>query len=538
MNWLPPLYMVNIYTVVNIFRIDQINLQYIIELYKDQIVYYKVSKSLSDRMSRGMVFQSDKIIITSQNEEGIIFEVYENDDGSSKEIKSRETSQLDLYYGDTPIKILPFSHSKLNFFPYLCDILPYSINEIKEISGVVPIHNHDTFQGKYLIENKEVSNIKIPLPSSFIAKIHQKTRINTYPTVFNPFLFIIISSNNIFIKAVIWHEHLKNFSSLNVGDVIMVKDFKPKKKWAFIDKVDYNTFTESVYFDCEEITIKDLVKIKMDRQGLVKHLFCTIEGEIEYMSILMRCRLNDCLMEYVLLRVDGKNVVLFYNSDNKFVKIRLKTQIKIVELRKDVRAGFEYYVSTIFTQFTLIDEKNEKDPKESEFKKLKPNINENESPDYIFGAIGYFPDNFKSLQEILEYSSKEVIHCQEIYFSLFMRPVLTNIDDIKKQKLVLNESKKFIFSGIITNILTFEPTVDFYMNDVCQKQSSLTLIFDNRFECLAYENFFNQKACLFGSIGSKEGFEEIIGQSLYFVVEAFRNDENSILYYLTGIIKE
>lgn len=515
------------FIVINIYRIYGQSLSFIIALYNKSIEYFDVDKSLSEKVSKGMVFIGDRVTISKTTDDGIIFEVLKDDSQSGPEGANVVfESEVDFYYSGTPRKTIPGNRPKCHYLPYLCDVLPYNNVPVKE-ARASPIFKNGVFQGKYMVDGTEVSNIKVPLPSMFIAKIHQKTRINTYPTSFNPFFFIIVSSNNIFLKIVFWSEHLKDFSSLKVGDVIMVKDYKIKKKWAFIDKIDFNTFTESMYFDCDEITAKDLVRIKVDKKGLEKCIFETVKGRVEYLSVLMRHNCNGSLLEYVLTKVGGQSVVLFYNSDAEFYNIRVKSMVEIKELRKVKRAGFEFYVSTIYTQFELCD-----DLEDTPTKKPKT------AGMYVFGAMGYIPDSFSSLSDITEYEKKEVIHGQEVSFNLFMKPQVILAEDLKKQNLLLNEVRKFLVTGCITDVLDAECIIDYSEDETNKKQRSFTVILDNQTECHVYENFFDKRSYSFKHFLSKDDFIGAISRRMHFMIEGFRADESTVLYYLTGLFHE
>lgn len=527
------------YTVLNIFRTNENPLSFTICIMGDSKEYHRISRCLSDRVSKGMVFIGDRITIREKTPDGIIFEVIDSDSGELHE----NESDVEFLYSE--IKKIP--NTKSGYLPYLCDVLPYSNVDIPEVKAS-PIYKDGSFIGRYQVEGQEVSNIRLPLPSTFVAKILQKTRINVYPTSFNPFFFIIVSSNNILLKIVFWSESLKQFSNLRVGDIIMMKDYKLKRKWTMVDKVEPNTFTESVYFDVEEITAKDLVKISFEKKAPPRYIFESIQGEVEYISVLMRYNCNGSLLEYVLLRIDGKMVVLFYNSDVNFYKIQCNTRINIVELRKIVRAGTEMYISTIYTQFE-IDLPDVIDKNDNVSKNINTNKNENEDSNdenrkrvkmeknpSIFGAIGFIPDNFLKVSDILEYSQKENILEREISMCLFMKPTPISLADLQKQNLVLNESKKFLINSSITRTSDIECIIDYFEDGECKKQSSFAIVLDDLVDVFVYDNFFTNRFCEL--LVSKANEASLIGKPRNFVIEAFRVDETRVLYYLTGIIPD
>lgn len=535
-----------VYTVLNIFRANEHPLSFVICVLGNCKEYYRIDRSLSDRVSKGMVFIGDRIIIKETTSDGIVFEVVDGDSGELCESES----DIEFLYSEPRKTIKPLANPKSGYLPYLCDILPYSNVDVSEVKAS-PIYKNGAFIGRYQIEGQEVSNIRLPLPSTFVAKILQKTRINVYPTSFNPFFFIIVSSNNILLKVVFWSESLKQFSNLHVGDVIMIKDYKAKKKWTMVDKVEPNTFTESAYFDVEEITAKDLVRIACEKKAPLKHIFECIEGEVEYISVLMRHNCNGSLLEYVLMRVDGKMVVLFYNSDPNFYKIQCNTKINIVELRKIDRAGVEMYVSTIYTQFEIDIHENfdeQQNPKQINLDEQQNfnqiNLDEQQNPKKmkiskapsVFGAIGFIPDNFAKVSDILEYNCKENVLEREISVSLFMRPTPIALEDLQKQNLVLNESKKFLINCSITKTSDVECIIDYFENGENKKQSSFAVILDNLIDVFIYDNFFTNRFCEL--LISKASEPSLIGKPCNFVIEAFRVDETRVLYYLTGIIME
>lgn len=591
------------YTILNIYRIYETK-SFVIALYSNSIEYFKVDKSMTEKISKGMVFVGDKITVTQNTNDGIIFEIV--NDETTGELPSAQ-SDAEFFYSDSK-KALNESHS--NLLPFLCDVLPYSNETIKE-EMAKPIFKNGLFIGKYLIDQHEYSNIKIPLPSSFVAKVIHKTRINLYPTSYNPFFFAIISSNDILIKAVFWKESLKSYSSLKVGDIILVKDYKMKKKWNAVDKIELNTFTESIYFDVDEITVKELLKIKYDKKTTTQRLFETIEGQVEYLSLILRMNLNGTLMEYVLIKIDGKNVILFYNSDTEFYKIQAGSKITITEMRKITRAGYELFISTIYTQFEIIQNSLEvilPTEDNSTIKKLKPNDQEVSNSDesnipnqnslfndeidkisksgnsivekslftqkensiksenkistekitkiektisygadvndkylksqqkLVFGAIGFVPDNFNNLCDITEYQDKETINRIDVSIALFFKPAVMTITEIKKQPLVLNEVKKFIVNTKILQITDFECTVSYFENNETKTQGSFQLVLEEDFKIFVYENYFIENSIDLTQFDSLEEVN-IVGKDVTLAIEAFRADENSVIYYLTGLLE-
>jgi len=538
-----------VWKVVNIYRRYSLQLLFTAALCNETIEYFNISPAMSDAVSKGFVYLNDYIKITEQTDEGIIFEIYDGQGDASNNDHSKNSPVEDiskhspveegesLIYSGAKVKSR-FSFTQQgsdNFLPFLCDILPYYVANIVA-KEAVPIYKNTYFTGKYLIDENEVPNLKSPIPRQFIAKIHQKTRINTTPNSYNPFFFIIVSSNDIWIKVVFWRESMKSYSNLKIGDIIYVIDYKAKPRLHSIDVIEYNTFTESLYFDCDEITAREIAKVENKSKGKVKNIFETVEGRIEYLSVLMRYSCNLCLMEYVLCRVGGKSIILFYNSDDEFKNIKEGKSIKITELRAMKRANSdsEVYVSTIYTQFELL---------EDGIGKVRYNINsiDNDSAENeeggstkkmkiqseIFGAIGYLPDNFRNVAEVTEYKLEETVGTRKADTKLFMKPIAVSLDSLLQQNLLLNETKKYILSAVVTSVGESSLKIDYYENKSLKQQTARKVVLDGVFDVYLFKNYF---------IDDQITIENQIGQKVFLIIEGFRVDINTVLYYITGII--
>ncbi|KAI4290961.1 hypothetical protein PAPHI01_0235 [Pancytospora philotis] len=554
------------YEVVNIYRNYEAQLSFTLVLHAAGLEEMRVDKSLTTAVSQGLLFIGDTIRITAKTADGIVFDVLpradaadRTDDGAYSESRAKEEDSL--LYAEKGAR-------KHRYLPFLCDVLPYHAAGA-ETAEASPVYKDGVFQGRYLIEGAEVTNIKAPLPPQFVAKIHQKTRINMYPNSYNPFFFIIVASNNVLLKIVFWRESLRRYSSLQVGDIIFVKEYKPKKKLPFIERMEYNTFTESVYFDCEEITARSILRVNASKKGSVQRLFETVEGTVTYLSVLMRVSCNTSMMEYVLCRVDNRSVVLFYNSDDAFSQIRDGCSIRITELRPVTRAGFECYMSTIYTQFTVLDQQtaeirgsieeghlvpfdiNDSSRNASGAGAMKENGADTQEPviakrplspersankrrcvNSVFGAIGFLPDDFGSTAEILESSSTEIIHGRTVSVNLSMKPHITTIEDLQGQTLVLNETKKFIVRSMLAAAEIDGISIDYLENGEPKQQHGAKLTLERGFTCYCFENFFAPALAR-----PAHDFDLLVGKQLYFVLECIRADIDTVLYYVTGIMK-
>lgn len=535
------------YEVINIYRNYEAVLSFTVALFGGELEYCRVDRTLSARISQGLVFIGDFVRVTARTPDGILFAVVQDpgegggsqllSDGRYNESRARE--EHSLLCAEQPDK----NARPQNYLPFLCDVLPYFKTAV-EAAQAVPVYREKVFQGRYSVNGVEITNIKIPLPPQFVAKIHQKTRINMYPTTYNPFFFIIVASNNVFLKIVFWRESLRKYSSLNVGDIIHMKEYKNKKKLPFIDKIEYNTFTESVYFDCDEITARELIKINVNKRGTIQHRFETVEGTVSYASVLLRYTGNSSIMEYLLCRIGGKGVVLFYNSDDEFSGIRDGVRIRITELRKTARAGWEFYISTIYTQFEIVEETEaggvqavHLEPEEKENGPAKraldaaPEPAKKQAQDRIFGAVGFVPDYFVSTSEILEHDSKEIVQGQDVSVNLFMKPSISTLEEIEKVVLILNESKKHLVHSLLVSLDDDDLSIDYTENGRVKKQIARKVTLESHFECYLFDNFFTGEACACD-------LRSFVGQNAFFVIESFRADLDTVLHYVTGVMEK
>lgn len=548
--------MEKVYEVVNIYREYDPALSFWVALFSDSVEYFGVDKSHCEEISQGGLCIGDTIRIIESGPDGISYRRI-----SESPSTSPHREEEPLFYRD---KEKDPPHLPKHFLPFLSDTLPYCNNPLQTVEAA-PIRKNGHFQGKYLIEKTEVTNLKKPLPDSFVARVHQKTRIAMSPKEYNPFFFIIVSSNNQYLKIVFWRESLRHYSSVKTGDVLYVKKYKPKRKLGLIEKLDYCTFTESMHFDCEEVTARELFKIEVadPRPWDPPSQFQTVRGIVTYVSVLMRATYNSSLMEYILCRVADKSIILFYNSDDNFYNIKEGVRIKIAELRPVSRAGSKVYISTIYTQFDIDEESDEEDDirdirdvlggtrdsqhtrstrdaqgtGDAQGARSAPGRGTSPRPKrmavrQIFGAVGYLPDYFMTKDEILESSdTRERVLDREVLVNLFMRPAIGTIEDIQKESLIANETRKHLIYSTLVSIRESTLTIDYTDHGMVKKQPSWVIQLDDGFECHYFENFF-----IYDSYGPDD-FQEFIGKKVYFVIESFMADCGIILRYVTGVIR-
>lgn len=338
-----------VYEVISIYRNHGPLLSFSMVLQDKSVEFVRVDRSQSQDISQGSVYTHDFVKIKSITKEGIVFEVVDVKAESINESGENKDMVESIIYGE---------QSETHCLPFLCDVLPYSSSKI-ESQVATPIIVSGKFIGRYMINGLEIPNLKFPVPLQFVTRICYKTRINIYPNSYNPFFFVIASSNHTWIKIVFWKERLKEYSGLKVGDIIQVKEYRNKRKLPLIEKVEYNTFTESVYFECEEISAREIGKIEYKVPVVKTRMFDSVCGVITYMSVLKRYMCNGTLLEYVMCRIGEKCIVLFYNSDEDFRRLETGMNVEINEIRRIERCKVEYYVSTIYTQFCIVEDENE-----------------------------------------------------------------------------------------------------------------------------------------------------------------------------------
>ncbi|KAL6121610.1 hypothetical protein NUSPORA_01457 [Nucleospora cyclopteri] len=489
--------------------------------------FYKVAEKITQEILVGKFFAGD-LIEFEEDKNGICsMEIVE----ISEECRNKEDFkelQLDL-------KQLLNGH----FTKFLNHTLPISAQKNIKVKKAEAIYINGVFQGKYLMDNQEVGNITARLKSPFIGKIQQKTRITLYPNSFNPFFFVIASSNNFSVKIVFWKESLELYSSLEPGDNICVTEFKRKKKTVPADKIVYNTFTETRYFDCEEVTARELFLVDLEKTGVISRLFPTIQGKVLYSSVILKMEHLETYQEYVLIRlVDNGNeinVVLFNNSQDCFYDLKGQF-VRLFEMRKVSRDQFSFYLSTIYTYIEIVEDENVEIETvsynlfdETVTKKIK------KTPHIIYGAIGFLPDFYENISEISSLKNSELISGKDVPVDHFYSPVFCTLENINLIKLAINECKKFYFKNTVSSIEPSDVTIEYIEEDRIRDQQCYLVSFtDSSFVYLISNFFTNQKY----QLGIYDGIQEIkkalVGNEMYLFVDAMRISSDNILIYLTG----
>ncbi len=494
--------------------------------------FYNIDRGMNDEIVKGTFFIGDFIKLEINNDKAefsLLKEEDENEDKNAKRLKKSsengEKENIESVFDKNESK----KYYELEFLiekhctRLLNSILPFSgKNELTEIKGEIVIA-HDTPTGKYLVNGNEVKELTPNSSKPFIARIMQKTRIFLNTPLFNPFFYVIASSNNNFIKIVFWKETLEKYSALKAGDVVLVEDYRRRKKGRAHDQITYNNISESAYFNCPEITAKSVSKVDLDGLPKLTPIFHTVEGFLNYQSVILKYKTpREGYFEYCLCRVGDKNVMLFYNSSDEFYNIRDK-KIKVTELRKVDREGFVFYVNTIYTQIEICEDAGAKSKT-------------------LWGAVGFIPDKYASLDALINSEHKEIILGKSFPSNNFFEPQFTRIEFLNNLPLVLNEVKKFYFEGTVEKITKCPMSTAYSMKGKTGKQEYYKVLLKEGIRIYYTHNFFTGEISTKTKIKAdckaqiQELEEKILNKKMILFVDAFRFSNSRVLIFLTGFM--
>lgn len=506
------------YVLVNIYKeFGSIDIFHLL-LYSDIYETFRVADSQTRLVGKGAFFKGDLVKIVVESQMGVEIELVEQN------------------YNDGIEEKYDLSYLLINrWFRFQNHTLPFNVNAVIPTKVAKRVEKDGKFLSMYTIDDENVPSLSEKLSHKFVCRVVKKTRISSVTNNFNPFFFVIGHSNNVFIKIIFWLENLAAYSTLKVGDLIYVSDFKKKIKTPSPSKLIFNNLTESFYFDLDEVTVKTLYKLKLEPEITIPIAynsygtpFIKIEGNIIYVSVLLKYRVAETILEYYLIKIKDENgnikqVVLFNNSDDLFYQIK-GGYIILEDMRKVERGSFTYYLSTLYTQISLKEEIYLIDPiGEDNKKKSKKVVNE-----YIQGALGYIPDRVSSI-DLLVLEETEKINGKSLSVEGFLDPIYIEMDKLYEIDLVINETKKVYFKGKVKSVIKSEMAVSYTENGETKDQNCLELALDNGVELLMIENFYLDKKIEFDK-------KDLLFKNSYIFVEAFRSDSETILYYLTGYL--
>ncbi|KAI5151408.1 hypothetical protein ENBRE01_2118 [Enteropsectra breve] len=553
------LYSTTVYRVNDIYRNNTSVLSFTAALAScSKILYYvKIAPGQSLEIAQGKLYRGDYVKIAHcdlYSKESKYFYIYKAPkaeetkfllDGSA-EIKYIEDI---IFYKDTRNGVFIGNDKKAQFLPFMCDVLPYVLSENSGPS----------------LDNNSKDTGACALTGTVVAK----SRITLYPGNYNPFFFVVISApnnndNNIF-KVIFWKENIQKYSCLKTGDEVELVEYKERS----LDKRKYltegnimltNSFSESIYYPCAEYSGKLLHGINSTNE---KHnsLFSSVEGTISFISALFRSvdssvaynhnNINakteihsdanidinsdrNCYslgsMEYFLVRVENKdnlyNVVMSYNSDPIFYKIRENMNIKITELRRMERGGVEYYVSTIYTQLEA---------------ELDSSCSYASRDISLIGDYGYIPDCFGSTYDFLNFYFPDV-YFPDLKIEFFIKPRAVSFVEMLGDVLYINEVKKYlvemeieqiddlndqtISSGTMHSDSCFEKEkASFY------KAKAACAVLKNSFKIFIIENKFIQG----GYEDMRMSISSRVGVKGLYAVDGIRVSDELVIHYITGV---
>lgn len=547
----------------------------------------RVHSSLNDSICKGYIFKDDYINIDKETDTGILFTVVNTDELSkaynveAKKIKNNETNNnSDVIKNDENTKnekktevetieditiqenfeynLLDYYYTTHNFLPYLTDVLPYYTN-------IVTTKSNSTKSKRGIIK--------------------YKSRINLANN--KAYFFYILNCDDKLIKGMIWKENFK-FSYFEIGDEVEIFKYRQSKGFQNHGHIEINEFSELVYFNIDEITISEMTLVKKNNDeklknntsyeekhiDLLKNINHTVKGVIYYTSMLNKKKGSNYL-DYYLLDVENKKVILFYNSDLSFYNIEAGNIIEIKNLRKIQRSGYDLYISTIFTQFkyeiitqlkeecssflyednkkrklsiNCENEKNDSSLDEEFIKRVKRETNENINKDeeetyvrlnithssiqgnkvFIEKGFGFIPDDLDSINDC-----NEIIDNVSYVVHPFFIPNKISLLELEERcnKLVINESDKFILEATVLGIEEEEDfNIEYVDSDEIKRHYPVKVTVEGNIDFYIFNNFFIPNN-LIEDIKTK--VDESIGRRHFFIIHAFRDSIDNVLFCIS-----
>ncbi|KAH9386375.1 uncharacterized protein NEMAJ01_1271 [Nematocida major] len=194
-----------------------------------------------------------------------------------------------------------------------------------------------------------------------------KSRLFTFSRTGNfPLFFAFVLLTSIGpIKVYVWELAVRKFFCVKEGDYVSIRGFKIRRRRGALTIADrIKTDADTKYGSLPEINVNICTPVghimEMDKiPGLPAVSqdpeFTTVVGMVEYMSSLLRYAEKEKIKsfkEYVLLKVSGTAVKLISNGILQSVlEINIGEWIEIRHLRKGCIGEFEFYVSSLYTQF-------------------------------------------------------------------------------------------------------------------------------------------------------------------------------------------
>ncbi|KAI5154631.1 hypothetical protein NEPAR06_1262 [Nematocida parisii] len=179
------------------------------------------------------------------------------------------------------------------------------------------------------------------------------------------FSFIILTVAGL-VKVYVWKLAVRKFFCVKEGDYVVIRGFKIKRRPGALLVADRtNTDSDTKYACIPEISVNltgptgyimeidslpDLPDVSEDPE------FTTVVGRVEYISSILRyreCKSRLKFRDYVYLKISGIVVMLLANGADNLLDIQIGKIVEIRHLRKGEIGSFEFYISSLYTQFCL-----------------------------------------------------------------------------------------------------------------------------------------------------------------------------------------
>lgn len=537
----------------------------------------RVHPRQKDAIARGCVFINDTVRVTKIVDNAIQFETVNGDlsalnapsaefiNGTPCQIQHCEVPKLkecskndtiitkeDLYEYDNPLQedarmnVLEeyFDSQRYRYYPYLTDV-PEIVREIE----IVP------FQGLNAASVAEAGNRILPVHGKVIYKSRVLTCKGSHPF----FFFIVMKSGYQTLNAFFWNENVGYHGSIRSDDVIVLKNYKRKKKivgeCSFINSFSEIFLWNGKYVDlkgeCEVFSETDVKKCNnILNSSYFNRPYVDIEGTVELMGVLMRkrCKINsfgdvhDKIMDFHYCLIGDTIVVLFNNSQPEFSQLKSGATVSIKNLWKVKRGKTAYCTSSLFTEIKILSQHGTK----------------------IDNILCFMPDDYEHPSDILDPKANGIsgIEIDAVSFNNIETHTISEVAEIASN-LVINEQRKIIIKGTLTGV----HLTNLFLDESCtacrftdtppSKNVALALSYlhnenevsvntgfarvtddRNTIDLLVFSNFLVGESCedILVRICGCSSFRELdacLNREFVFTVDLFRNDHNSVLIYIS-----
>lgn len=504
-------------------------------LFNGEVSLETISPQHYDRLVKGGLFRGDFVRITHA-EDGVGYEVV--DPQTPCDVEFVPDGLHRSFLNDIaimPARDIPLLAVTLPAGPTTSQRCQSSIGEIVTVDGYIAKKMHLPIIGRVLYRSRIASY-------RFSAK--------------SAHCFQIVLQGTKNLKVKFWGDHASYHPCMVPGELVVIEEHRRTTSERWETYLVYNSFHEDLYLNCIEINVNrgavyraDLIvpyKLAYPNTPL-KH---ALEGTVTYMSVLMRHRTkweayietHGMVYEYCLLKVGGEMVILYSNSTPEFGDLEVGMVLRIENLRMYVRGDTHQYLSTIYTEISILTS------------------NSADDSDLIQGALGFVPDKGASMEtfmaettETFQVGKKE----REVTIVPLWKPefvLITDLDRIE-DTLVFNETRKYAFKAKLLgyNFANFSEDsdavrnwtpVEFYSisylrnTSVCEQRCALIRVGIDDVEktLFLFKNYFSSNDVLVERAGMCKTMDELaskVNTWFNFVVDVFRASESVVLTCLS-----